>query len=530
VSFDVAVVGYGPTGMVLAALLGQAGHRVAVIERYPGLYNLPRAATFDDETMRLLQKLGIADTVGRSTRTQGTYDWCNAAGEVLISNRFAEVGACGWPEFNMMFQPELERQLDALCRSVPGIEIFAGHRLTAVTETDDEVTVSAVGPHGEESTFTAAYAVGCDGGNSTVRAQLGVGMDDYGFQEPWLVCDFELLHSVDLPMAMQYGDPEQPTSIVSLGPRHHRFSFMLEDAPGSAGQIADQAVWVRVARWLTPADARLIRTATYTFRSTVARRWRQGRIFLAGDAAHQMPPFLGQGMCSGLRDAHNLGWKLPEVLAGRAEDSLLETYSAERGPHVRTITERAVELGRVQTVRDPVEARQRDDAFRYRRAVGEQPDAFRFPPYRAGLFSRTATSGSVRGELFPQGFVAVPGGTQQLRFDDATAKGWWVVVAEAGLLPAERPPGVGSRPAPDPEPIVLSPCSLAPCSGHRHLDDVEGTYANWFREHACAAIVVRPDWRVYGAASSAADLAALLGEVFTGPACPLALYRTASAT
>lgn len=520
--YDVAVVGYGPTGMTLAALLGQAGHSVAVIERYRGLYNLPRAATFDDETMRLLQKLGIADEVFPSTRTQRTYDWCNSKGEVLISNRFADAGVNGWPEFSMMFQPELERRLDALCRSIPGIEIFQGHRATSVTQTADEVGIGTVGIQGEDSTFTAEFAVACDGGNSTVRAQLGVGMDDFGFREPWLVCDFELLRSVDVPMAMQYGDPEQPTSIVSLGPRHHRFSFMLDGAPAEDAQIPAEVVWARVARWLTPADARLIRTATYTFQSTVAREWRRGRVFLAGDAAHQMPPFLGQGMCSGIRDAHNLGWKLPEVLTGHAGDGLLDTYVTERSPHVRAITLRAVELGRVQTVRDPILARQRDEAMLRRETAGEQPDAFRFPPYGAGLLHHAATGDAARGELFPQGFVQLPGSAERIRFDDAAPKGWLVVAGDAGLLPGDSPLGDDSWSL-RPEPIVFSPCSGVSCSGHRHLDDIEGTYARWFREHACGVVVVRPDWRVYGSAASAPESAALITEAFSHPVAPHAV-------
>lgn len=517
-TFDVAIVGYGPTGMTLAALLGRAGHRVAVIERYSGLYNLPRAATFDDETMRLLQKLGIAQRVFPSTRTQDTYDWCNAAGEVLISNRFADVGINGWPEFNMMFQPELEQQLDALCRSIPSIEIYQGYRATGAEPSADGVSIAIESVDGEHATIAAGYAVGCDGGNSTLRALLGVEMDDYGFEEPWLVCDFELVRPIELPMAMQYGDPEQPTSIVSLGPRHHRFSFMLDTAVESADQIAPETVWAKVARWLAPADAQVIRIATYTFRSTVAREWRRGRVLLAGDAAHQMPPFLGQGMCSGLRDAHNLGWKLPEILAGRASDELLDTYAAERSAHVRTITERAVELGRIQTVRDPALARQRDEELLRRRAAGEQPNAFRLPPYRAGLLSSRAIN-TARGELLPQGFIRLPQSTTRLRFDDSTAEGWLVVATNAAALPAAPTFGDELWPAEVPEPVVLTPCAKA-CSGHHHLDDIDGTFARWFREHACVAVVVRPDWHVYGGASSAIELQPLLQEAFARTGAP----------
>ena len=226
-------------------------------------------------------------------------------------------------------------------------------------------------------------------------------MDDYGFQEPWLVCDFRLKRDVDLPMALQYGDPDQPTSIISIGPHHHRFSFMLDEVVSSAEAVDPDEVWRRVSRWITRDDAELIRAAPYTFRSTVAQQWKQGRILLAGDAAHQMPPFLGQGTCSGFRDAHNLAWKLDLVLQGAIED-LLETYAAERSPHVRAITEKAVELGRVQTVRDKQAARLRDEELLRRKRSGRRPEGFRFPGYSEGFLAPASPDDSARGQLFPR--------------------------------------------------------------------------------------------------------------------------------
>jgi 2-polyprenyl-6-methoxyphenol hydroxylase-like FAD-dependent oxidoreductase len=166
--------------------------------------------------------------------------------------------------------------------------------------------------------MTARAVVGCDGGNSFVREALGVGQDDYGFSEPWMVCDFRFRRPTAVPPARQVGDPRRPTSIISLGPDHHRFAFMLDSAGDAEAEGAPVRVWERVSQYLTPDDAELIRVATYIFRSTVAHRWRTGRILLAGDGAHQMPPFLGQGMCSGIRDAQNLAFKLDLVLRGTA--------------------------------------------------------------------------------------------------------------------------------------------------------------------------------------------------------------------
>ena len=164
-----------------------------------------------------------------------------------------------------------------------------------------------------------------------MRRKLGANVEDYGFQENWLVCDFRVRRPVEsLPTFRQICDPAQPTSIVRIGPDHHRFSFMLH--PGEAPEAATEpaAVWSRVGRFLTGDAADLIRVADYVFRSRIADRWRHGRAFLAGDAAHEMLPFLAQGMCSGIRDSHNLAWKLDLVLTGRAGAALLDTYQAER--------------------------------------------------------------------------------------------------------------------------------------------------------------------------------------------------------
>jgi 2-polyprenyl-6-methoxyphenol hydroxylase-like FAD-dependent oxidoreductase len=506
--YDVLVVGYGPTGMVAAALLGRRGHRVGVIERHAGLYNLPRAATFDDDTMRLFQKLGIAESVSQGTRTQETYDWVNADGEVLIRNEFGRVGRSGWPEFSMMFQPDVERELDALCRRIPAIDILQGRTLTGVAQVDGAVEAAVRSSDGQIATVTASYLIGCDGGNSTVRRGLGVEMDDYGFAEPWLVCDFQLKREVSLPMAQQYGDPDQPTSIVSIGLRHHRFSFMLDADLPAAEEVRVEDVWRRVSRWIGHDDAELIRVAPYMFRSTVAQTWRRGRVLLAGDAAHEMPPFLGQGMCSGIRDAHNLAWKLDLILAGNGDDGLLGTYAEERSAHVRVIVEKAVALGRVQTVRDKDAARRRDQEMMRRRDSGEQPEGFRFPGYASGFLAPASTPDLARGQLLPQAMVTLTTGEER-RFDDV-AGGGWVLLLRNGDWAREIAPGdliawrsLGA------ELVVLGSAGDDRADG-RVVVDSQGTYGDWFDRQHCGAAIVRPDWYVYGSAASSAALRRLL--------------------
>ncbi|MGX6601286.1 bifunctional 3-(3-hydroxy-phenyl)propionate/3-hydroxycinnamic acid hydroxylase [Micromonosporaceae bacterium Da 78-11] len=504
---DVAVVGYGPVGMAVAALLGRAGHRVLVLERYSGLYHLPRAATFDDETMRTLARLGVAEELLPDLRVQPTYEWRNAAGELLIEQHYAEHGRSGWAEWYMMYQPALETALDRACRSSGHVRVCHDSPVVAVEQGPDAVTLTVDGADGRR-TVSARYVVACDGGNSFVRPALGIGQQDLGFAEPWMVCDFRFRRPVDVPRALQIGDPAGPTSIISIGLTHHRFSFML-DSPGDfAAESAPERVWARVAGHLGPDDAELIRVATYTFRSLLADDWRRGRVLLAGDAAHQMPPFLGQGMVSGIRDAQNLAFKLDLILRGLVKDDLLDTYQLEREPHVRVLIEKGIELGRAQTIRDPQRAAARDRELLARRAAARAPEKIRLPGLRDGMLADR--SGAGRGELSVQG--TVDDGTRRDRLDQVVGDGFHLVVRPAELAGLDRSGALrdltraGVR-------VVVPDERAGSHPAASLVRDVDGVYRQWFDDWDCTAVAVRPDLYVFGTARGTEATAALVDEL-----------------
>jgi 2-polyprenyl-6-methoxyphenol hydroxylase-like FAD-dependent oxidoreductase len=421
----------------------------------------------------------------------------------------------------MMYQPHIEDVLDGLCRSLPEVEVHQGVTVEALEVSEESVELRA-----GETTVRARFVIGADGGTGFVRPALGIGFDSYGFEENWLVCDFRCPPDLDgVPTFRQVCDPAQPIAIVRIGPDHQRLSFMLEPDEDRATATSPERVWERVADYLTPDDAELIRVANYVFRSRVAERWRDGRVLLAGDAAHLMPPFLGQGMCSGIRDAHNLAWKLDLVLRGLAPLDLLDTYQAEREPHVRFITEKAIELGRVQTLRDPERARERDERMLQARAENRAPEKLRYPPLAgAGLAARTGAPHA--GEFFVQGRVAAAGAKRDagggvdrthgaradgaVLFDDVVGQGPCIVARDGALA------GLDSRRRAEWAAIGGRIASLdggGSTPGDAVLTDADGTYAAWFDAHECEAAVVRPDWYLFGTADRGERLPELVDAV-----------------
>ncbi|WP_295702804.1 bifunctional 3-(3-hydroxy-phenyl)propionate/3-hydroxycinnamic acid hydroxylase [Lapillicoccus sp.] len=503
---DCLVVGGGPVGLLTAVLLGQAGLQVAVVERWPQRYPLPRACTIDHEALRILQAAGImaehADLFEPSRGERGGYQFRGADGELLRAIDWNRPAESGWANTNGFHQPDLEAVLEQAAASTPGVSVHRGWTFTDTTQDESCTTtrLTATGDPSVASTVRSRWLVGADGANSAVRSHLGIEVGDSGFEADWLVVDYRpLVEDTWDAFVVQYCDPRQPATAVRSGPGRRRFEFMrrADVTPEEMGREA--TAWALMAPWgVTPQTAELERHAVYTFRGRWAQVWRVGRTFLAGDAAHLMPPFLGQGLCAGLRDARALAWRLSLVHRRLVEAAVLDSYGPERAGHVREIIDGAVEAGQIICELDPARAAARDAEMR---REPTDPSAVKEPPHpRLGHPSITVPGQDPAGRLAPQGRVRV--GSKTGLFDDVRG-GDWQLVARGGTPTLDEEAatwfaGIGG--------------TVTGVSPAGSVADVDGVYQRWFDAHGCDVFLSRPDFYVFGI-GCATDVPALLAQL-----------------
>ncbi len=493
-----AIVGLGPTGATLANLLGAAGLSVLVLEKEGGVFPLPRAIHFDGEVLRILQGAGLREQALAIARPgeQGMH-FVNAAGEtLLIRGGTAALGPHGGANNYYFHQPELEAVLREGLAHFPNVEVRLLHEVTGLTQ-DTQHTHDAHDLHdaqgvtlnvrdtrsGQASAVRARYVVGCDGARSPVRRHMGSAMVDLGLCQPWLVFDVLLTHPVDLPAhTVQHCDPARPMTYCNVVGNRRRWEIMVLPDDDREALVQPASLWRMVAPWVRPEQARLERAAIYTFHSVIAQGWRQGRLLLAGDACHQTPPFLGQGMCAGIRDAANLAWKLEAVLARQAPASLLDTYESERAPHVRALIELAVRLGTIIQTTDPALAAERDAKFRAGR-----PEVFELPPQMlgSGAFDTLPdAAGTPAGRPFPQPRLADGRLLDDLLGRRSAVIGRADALAAAAPATAERWRRAGA--------IVI--------------DRPDAPLQDWLDANDAQAVILRPDRYIVGTARTGHDL------------------------
>ena len=352
----VVVVGAGPTGVTAATLLANYGVEVLLLDRWSDVYPQPRAVHLDDEVHRILARLGVAEEFAAISRPSQGLRLLDADHEVLAEfKRDEKNGRHGYPQANMFDQPELEAVLRTNLKHHPSVSFRRDVEVVAVEQPEDGPIHVEICDRvsGRRETVLARYLLGCDGANSVVRTAIGSTMRDLRFEQRWLVVDV----NTDRELAQWEGvhqvcDTDRAATYMQITERRHRWEFQLKEGEAASDFEAIAALMPLIRPWtgtVAPGDLELARVAEYTFRAQLADRWRDRHVFLLGDAAHLTPPFIGQGMGAGLRDADNLAWKLAAVIGGRLDPSVLDTYEAERKPHARKMIGLAMLVGTLMT-------------------------------------------------------------------------------------------------------------------------------------------------------------------------------------
>ena len=513
--YDVAVVGYGPTGLVAASMLGRSGYRVVVIERWPTPYGLPRLTHIDGETARIVQASGEIQRALRSAKAVDTYHYRDAAGDLLLELNWTG-RACGYPAHISIYQPDIEDAVEARAKGYPNVTVLRGWEVDTLKQDEQGVTLSAHPRRGGQDAqwtdapreFHARYVIGADGANSFVRRTLGIERSDFGYNERWLNLDSENQRDLGAACARTtiYCDPARAYMHMPIGTRRTRFELRVLPGEETADWEQEDAGW----RWLHeryglgPDDLKLLRHVVYTFETRIAERWREGRVFLAGDAAHTMMPYMGQGACSGMRDGINLAWKLDLVLSGRASEDLLDSYEAERRPHVTAITQMSLFLGQVVNEDDLDKVAQRDAAFR----AGQVPPMPPFPKIEHGVLGRGRDGGlaAATGAPAPQGRVRQ--GAAEGCLDEVIGYGFQLVAREHPARHLDESQlrfleQLGCRYA------VLS----VDGAGRDAVVDLDGDQQAFLDAHGIQAYLSRPDFAVFGSVATLDDLGALVDDL-----------------
>jgi len=502
-SYDVAIVGYGPVGALTGLLLSKAGLRVAILERSHAPVILPRAVGLDGESVRAFQRIGLgAEVVAilQPPREVNVVTFTDSKHNELFGLEIPAYGTMGWPDMSFFDQPDLEALLRELVAGEDRIDVFMGHEVTAIEQKPDVVALRCnVVPGADEALHSARLVIGSDGASSFVRGALGSEWQSLGYDQDWLVVDIVMGPEADLPIKMmQVCDPERLTTYVCVKDPNRRWEFQLLEGEARDEMLRPERIEELLRPWLPPEHYEVRRAAVYQFHAATADRWRDGRVFLAGDSAHQTPPFLGQGLNSGFRDAVNLGWKIPLVLSGVCDESLLESYQAERDAHGRDLVEWAVAIGRLMEtlaareagLPDPHAATDPSAGYGQGRTV---------PPLRGGILVKEQLGEeSPVGGILCQPTVRQPGGEER-RLDELLGKGFAIVTAKQ----ADHELG--------PDAAVILERLGGRALALEGLETTLGRVDPLFDAHP--AVVVRPDRYIFGVVDDDWDLDRLILEL-----------------
>ncbi|TFE36513.1 bifunctional 3-(3-hydroxy-phenyl)propionate/3-hydroxycinnamic acid hydroxylase [Paraburkholderia dipogonis] len=496
---DIVVVGLGPSGAMLANLLGPRAWSVVAIERDEDVYYAPRAVHFDDEAMRIFQAAGLADEIAGTSESFSDMELrLNIDRPPVMRTKIgSQDGRYGHAGAWWFHQPTLERHLREGVARYANVTTLYGAAVHSLTEDDHGVTVEVATNDGSSRTVRCRYLIGCDGGRSFVRKAAGLALDSAKFDEAWVVVDAKTRSGKKDPRLpanhIQVCNRVQPVTYVPMAGPYYEWQFMVTGGKTEREATDPQLVREQLRPFVDLDTVEITRIAYYRFHALWARNWRTRRVILAGDSAHQMPPFLGQGMCSGIRDASSLSWRLNLVLAG-APDGLLSDYETERAGHVRAIIQGAMFLGRlIQTRRLLIALLRNNLLFRPANRVPFlnrliYQTANRKRPLTNGLIGRNRRR--IAGHLAPQPKVQAYG-AKAVPLDDVLGNDFALLFrrdAISNLHPAVK----RAR-----EQLTLKLVSFDVKALPGSVLDMEGKLDAWFRQHRIDFVLIRPDRYVF---------------------------------
>ena len=507
---DVIVVGCGPVGAIAANYLGLQGLRTLVIERDLSMFTIPRAFSCDDEAQRNFQAAGLEGELAVDLWPCKDMHYIDGAKHVLGTVPMGELDfGLSHPAISFFNQPQLEGVLRKGLTRFPHSELRLGHELVSFTQDADWVTTQIKDRKtGRAREVRTRYLLGCDGSHSTVRALMGVKMQGTSYEEPWIAISGTTT-APEPDFTYYVCDPQRPGFVTRCVYNEVRMDFLLQENERTEIMERQEVVQKLLAPFVDPSKVKLQRASVYTFQAKVAERWRDKRVFLLGDAAHVMPPFAGQGLCSGIRDAMNLCWKLALVWRGAAGDALLDTYEAERHPHAVDMIKTTIALGKVLLARNRVVAALRNALLkvlfqiprtrRFMRNYEFKPKAFVSQGLVAG--GRRRKGNVAEGSYFPQPKVALADG-KTARLDDVSGRGFTV------LTPADAPETVRQSAEALAREVGgawlrVLPAEKAAEARAGDVVDVSGKLMAWFVQYQADAVIIRPDRYVYGASRGA---------------------------
>ena len=400
--FDVAIIGIGPAGSMAALLLESYGMRVLCIDKEKDIYNLPRAVTVSDQGFRMSQLAGIEDIYLKNSTILGGAYFSDKNLEIIGGSIDLKgfVSANGWPASSLFHQPYTDRDIRNKLEN-SNVEIILEHEFISLDQNKESVSFKTINLNNqEEKDFTSRYLIGSDGGSSVVRKQLGISQEDLNYNRDWVVIDVELNEPDKLgDKLIQVCDKERLATFVPSHLPFRRWEFIIHEHEDKESFLDDKTIHELIAKWLQPEEYKIIRKAVYQFHSVIAKNFQKGNCFLIGDAAHQAPPFMGEGMMSGYRDAVNLSWKIAASIKNKLNTNLVDSFETERIPHSRFVVKNSAGIGELMEAYAEAETPEEVSQDLVQKGYG----SFILPNLTKGLFFGGKADESMNaGEIFPQ--------------------------------------------------------------------------------------------------------------------------------